>query len=741
VAAHAAHPRSLSIASVVAVVVAVGLLAAGLSLAAYNEDLGRVEKLRDVTVQADILSGSVAAALAFDDARVAQEYLDALGANQDVEAAGVYDPNGKLVAGYARPGAAPPATDSAHAPALQGDHVVVSRPVVQSGAKLGSVYLRTVREPFARRAPRYGGIAMLVVMAALMLVVLGASNASLVKSHRQLKVEMAERAKTEQALRRSQEMEAQAQLEIVAERSRAAVRQSEQQLEFALRAGRLGSWAIDLKSGALQASEFFLANFGLGPQEAPADTKGLDRYIHPEDRDSLREVSDRATRDAAELETEYRTVGPDGQVRWILVRGRAVYDDDGTALRMTGVSMDTTARMREQTERQAIEEQLRQAQKVEAIGQLTGGVAHDFNNLLGVIVGNLDMLQDLVRSDPEGSELAQSALNAALRGAELTKRLLAVARQQPLAARVIDLNERLPGIVAMLQRTLGENIHLNTRLGDGLWAARADPSQVEDTLLNLAINARDAMPDGGTLTIETGNVTLDEHFAASRTEITPGDYVMLSVTDTGVGMAPEVIARATEPFFTTKPAGKGTGLGLSMIYGFAKQSGGHLSIYSEVGVGTTMRLFLPKAQTEEAGVEGARPTAATLSGGGESILVVDDNHELRQVSVRRLTRLGYRCREADNGPRALALLEAGERFDLLFTDIGLPDGISGYELAKLAGQRQPRLKVLFTTGYAKVHSRDGEEPPESDDMLRKPYRSEELAGKVRAILDARSQAA
>ena len=387
----------------------------------------------------------------------------------------------------------------------------------------------------------------------------------------------------------------------------------------------------------------------------------------------------------------------------------------------------------------ATEDQLRQAQKVEALGQLTGGIAHDFNNLLGVIVGNIDMLLDTLKTDPDRAELAEDALNAALRGAELTKRLLAVARQQPLTERVIDLNERLPELVAMLQRTLGAEIHISTSLAGDLWAARADPSQVADAVLNLAINARDAMPDGGALTIETANVTVDEVFLTAPSELAPGDYVMLSVTDTGMGMPADVIARAAEPFFTTKPPGKGTGLGLSMIYGFAKQSKGHLSIYSEVGLGTTIRLYLPKAQSEEAG--DADPAVVpkvkelARARGGESILVVEDNADLRRASVRRLTALGYKCQEAQSGPAALAMLDQGERFDLLFTDISLPDGILGPELAKLAEERQPGLKVLFTTGYAKVQKSSGEEQPHATYVLRKPYRNQELAESVRAALD------
>jgi PAS domain S-box-containing protein len=337
-------PAVARFAPVVAIGMAVGLLLIGLSMAVYNEDQSKVEKLREVTVQANILSGSVTAALAFDDSKLAQEYVDALGVNPDVEAAGVYDLPGNLAAGFGRAGAKPPATNTVRAPLLEGDHLVVSRPVIQDGTLLGSVYLRSVREPFGRRAARYGGIALLVVMAALIVAVLGVSNASLVEAQRKLRVEMEEREKTERALRLSREMEAAAQLEIAAQRSRAALRQSEQQLEFALHAGRLGSWAVDLETGALTASEFFRANFGLGPDDPLAREDDLEPYIHPEDRDSQRQVRERAIRDGTDLETEYRTRSPDGVMRWILVRGQAVYDEAGMANRIAGVSLDITAR-------------------------------------------------------------------------------------------------------------------------------------------------------------------------------------------------------------------------------------------------------------------------------------------------------------------------------------------------------------------------------------------------------------
>ena len=386
-------------------------------------------------------------------------------------------------------------------------------------------------------------------------------------------------------------------------------------------------------------------------------------------------------------------------------------------------------------EHRAIEQRLRQAQKMEAMGQLTGGVAHDFNNLLGVIVGNIDLLAEAVQHDPAQAELVEAALSSALRGAELTKRLLAFSRQQPLSTKVIDLNSRLPDMITVLRRTLGEAIQVVPHLGANLWPARSDPSQLEDALLNLAINARDAMPEGGTLTITTANVHLDERQAALQAEVQPGDYVTLSVTDTGVGMPPEVIERAIEPFFTTKELGKGTGLGLSMIYGFAKQSGGHLSIYSEVGVGTTVRLYLPRERPEESGAAALAAGQPEVPKGGETVLVVDDNAELRRVAVRQLTGLGYRVQESEDGPQALARLEAGEVYDLLFTDIGLPAGMNGFELAERAQAVLPDLKVLYTTGYGSFGRRNGNEEVDRALVLQKPYRNRDLAERVRAVLE------
>ncbi len=378
-------------------------------------------------------------------------------------------------------------------------------------------------------------------------------------------------------------------------------------------------------------------------------------------------------------------------------------------------------------------EVVRHAQRLEAMGQLTGGVAHDFNNLLGAILGHTEFLLDLLTERTEERELATEILDCTLSGAALTQRLLAFARRQPLQPAIIDLNEYLPVHVSLLQRTLGEIVTVAVALAPGLWLTHADPSQIVDVLLNLAINARDAMPHGGTLTIETANITLDTAYCTRNHGATPGDYVVLSVTDTGTGMPPDVLVRAMEPFFTTKPPGKGSGLGLSTIYGFARQSGGYFSIDSEVGKGTTVRLYLPSTQAGSTPAAPPHTRVSPLPRGSEAILVVDDNEAMRATAAHNLAALGYRVRLAADGPAALAILRAGERFDLLFTDVVMPNGLSGYQLAEAAQALQPSLPVLFTTGFAP--NEEGETGVRDANALRKPYRRRELAERVRAMLD------
>jgi CheY-like chemotaxis protein len=371
---------------------------------------------------------------------------------------------------------------------------------------------------------------------------------------------------------------------------------------------------------------------------------------------------------------------------------------------------------------------------MEAIGQLSGGLAHDFNNLLGVIIGNIECLLDTMADDPERADLAREVLDSALGGAELTRRLLAFGRRQSLSPQRIDLSAQMARHVSMLIRTLGKAIQVETVFADDLWPTRADPSQLGDALLNLAINARDAMPHGGVLTIETHNDRVWAEDAAREPEMAPGDYVVLAVSDTGVGMPPEVRDRAIEPFFTTKGPGAGSGLGLSMVYGFVRQSGGYLKINSEVGIGTTMRICLPRATGEDDPVA-PEPPRTSLPTGHETILVVDDSAEMRQVAERHLRFLGYAVLSAEHGPAALALLRAGAPVDLLFTDIAMPEGLTGFQLAEAACRMRPGLKVLFTTGYAGTQDTPGA-PDWQARLIRKPYRRPDLAEKIRAALTA-----
>jgi PAS domain S-box-containing protein len=393
----------------------------------------------------------------------------------------------------------------------------------------------------------------------------------------------------------------------------------------------------------------------------------------------------------------------------------------------------------EVAERMKAEESLRQAQKMEAVGQLTGGIAHDFNNLLTIIVGNIELLQ---RRLPDGHErlrrAAGHAMDAARRAATLTQRLLAFSRRQPLDPKPIDANKLVAGMSELLRRTLGETVMLETVLAGGLWRTQADPNQLENAIINLAVNARDAMPNGGKLTIETANTRLDEAYVEALAESVPsGQYVLVAVSDTGTGMDKATMERVFEPFFTTKEAGKGTGLGLSQVYGFVRQSSGHVRIYSEPGEGTTIKIYLPRLTgSDEEPAETSPKHPATIEGSGETILVVEDEPALRAYAVEALCDLGYRVLEAADGREALSIVEQHPEIALLFTDVVLTGGMNGRDLANAATRHKPDLPVLYTTGYtpnAIVHHGRLETGMH---LIGKPFTYAELAAKVRWMLDA-----
>jgi signal transduction histidine kinase len=380
-------------------------------------------------------------------------------------------------------------------------------------------------------------------------------------------------------------------------------------------------------------------------------------------------------------------------------------------------------------ERERAEAALRQAQRMEAIGQLTGGVAHDFNNLLTVVLGNIDLLELTGALDRESLERLTTMRAAAERGAALTVQLLAFARRQPLVPRDIDLNAVVSEMNDLLQSALGSRVRIETRLDRALWHGMVDPTQIELVILNLAINARDAMSGGGTLTISTGNVQLG---ASERDDAPPpGDYVMISVSDTGSGMTPEVLAKAFEPFFTTKPTGAGSGLGLSQVFGLARQSGGGVAIESQPGLGTTVRVYLPRAPLDAKGAGGSAPSVAPPRASLAVVMVVDDDQAVRSTVSQILSKLGYTVEQAESGEVALAAISAGRRIDLLLTDLAMPD-MAGSEVARRARELRPSLPVVFISGYADPEAIVGD--GRASRLVRKPFRPTDLATQIEAAL-------
>jgi signal transduction histidine kinase len=394
------------------------------------------------------------------------------------------------------------------------------------------------------------------------------------------------------------------------------------------------------------------------------------------------------------------------------------------------------AGVRDLTERKKAEARLSQAQKMETVGQLVGGVAHDFNNLLMAMQLNLELANMLASDRPEAAECITVALNAVDRGAELTRRLLAFSRQQPLEPKVINANDLVGDMMKLMHRLLQENIETRASLEAKLWAVEVDPGQLEAALLNLVVNARDAMPDGGRLRIETCNVVLGAEEAASHEDVAPGEYVRITVRDTGTGMKPEVLARAFDPFFTTKGVGKGSGLGLSMVYGFVKQSGGHVTIQTEVGTGTSVMLHFRRAHATPSAPAARSPGSETVRPGHETILLVEDDADVRLTVERLLKSLGYMVVTAADGPAAVEIIVGGLRPDLLLADVVLPKGMSGKDVSEAVAARVPTCRILFMSGYTEDAVMHHGRLDEGVVLLSKPFPREVLASKVRELLDA-----
>ena len=466
-----------------------------------------------------------------------------------------------------------------------------------------------------------------------------------------------------------------------------------------------------------------------------ADVEGHVRYVNDAARELLGE-------DCSELVAELLgcSVGEGTPAPIEVIKGKELRQAE---MRVVPMEWDGKpaylASVRDVTDRRRMEAQLAQSQKMESLGQLTGGIAHDFNNILQIILGRAELMEELLDESSPMRKHATSIRHATERGATLIRRLLAFARRQPLKLAAVDVNRLIGQLDVMGRRTLGEDIEMRIVLTPDLPPATCDDSQLESAILNLCVNARDAMPNGGRLMIETGALTVEEGASSLLVDLDPGDYIQIAVSDTGSGMSPEVAREAFEPFFTTKEPGKGTGLGLSMVYGLMKQLGGTVKIYSEVGVGTTIKLFLPVAGGAQAAATPIGPETS-VKGGGETILVVEDDEMVRDSVADQLTALNYHVITATNGPEALDILAADGAIDLLFTDVIMPGGLNGSQLADLAKSERPDIKVLFTSGYTERAAVFTEKLPDGSELLSKPYRNEELARRVRNILTRSSGA-
>ncbi|KRB79729.1 histidine kinase [Sphingomonas sp. Root710] len=556
--------RRLTVSPLIALLVALALLIGAFALAIQNDRLGKAEKLRQASVQAQVLASSLAAPLAFDDENATREYLRALRADAAIQAAAAYDERGKFVAGFAQAGNAVPPNGQLTAPAFQGRDLIVTAEVAQDGSRIGMVYLRSSIESGLRRAMRYIGIALIIVFASFLVGLLGAAYASLRRAHEQLQAETASREKAEAALR--------------------------------------------------------------------------------------------------------------------------------------------------------------QSQKMEAMGQLTGGVAHDFNNLLMVASGGLELLERT--SDPARRERLTSGIRQAVdRGAKLTQQLLTFARRSPLKPEIVDLAGRIHGMDELLNRSLREDVKIAFDLADNLWPIEVDPSQLEVAILNMALNARDAMPDGGTIRISARNRTLDDG----------RDCILLEIADTGTGIAPDKLNQIFEPFFTTKGVGQGTGLGLSQVYGFAKASGGEIQAESELGKGTVMRLLLPRT-TKAMSQPESRPTRpqARAAARRNALLVEDDDTVAAMVGTM-LDDLGFDHNRVGSADAALKRMESGGKVDLVLSDMVMPGEMSGLDLVRVIGRKWPGIPAVLMTGYSDAASAASAEGVR---LLHKPYRIDALAAEIEAAIKA-----
>ena len=518
-----------------------------------------------------------------------------------------------------------------------------------------------------------------------------------------------------------------------------ALRQSQKGLADAQRIAQMGSWEFDIEAGKLSASDETYRIFGHESSGTELTYQSMVDQVHPDDRHVIDEVADELRRGREELDSEYRLILPNDDVRVVRSVVRMETDPETNSRRIIGTIQDVT-------QTQKTEQALRQAQKMETVGQLAGGVAHDFNNILGIVMGNLELAEMELENPKAARSFLQSALKGTERGAALTSRLLSFARRgggdEKHTTEPTDVNDVIREIESLVARTITSSIAVDTQLAEGIWLTEINQGDLQDVILNLALNARDAMPDGGNLSITTSNKVLDDEYVKLNPGGRPGEHVLITVSDNGTGMKPEVLEHVFEPFYSTKAEGKGTGLGLSMVYAFCNHSGGHVGAYSSVGIGTTFNLYLPRSDPF-AGRQGlsADAEAAMLPRGHERVLVVDDEPELVDIARVHMEKLGYTVVTAESGAEAIDILKAEPNIDLVFSDVVMPGGVDGYGLARAATAINPALKVLLTSGYVGKHIDDWDQQGSLEhqltlNRLSKPYTQAELAYRIRESLDA-----
>jgi len=777
-------PMKRKLRLVIMVTSTLALLLACSAFVVHDSIALRRHMVSELASEADVLAVRAVSLLNGDDPKPAEEVLAGVRDDLDIVCAAVYGADGKLFGSYQRPGRkafGPPSTAQAKGHRFWSSHLIANSKVVRDQQHVGSVYLESDLQAVRSLLTHHLIIASIVVLTASALTLLLTGRLQRLVTDPFLKLTNLAQAVTQQkdytarapkssddevgklidafnemleqiqerdkALRKAnddlekrvQERTQLLQRELF-ERMKTEENLWESQRTLSTLMSNLPGAAYRCRNDLERTMEFISEGSHELTGYRPADLIQnaaccYAQLIHPEDQKRAWQETQAAVEAKRPFKLIYRIIAANTQEKWVWEQGMGVFSDDGKLLALEGFISDMTDRKRAEEERKRAEEQLRQAQKMEAVGRLAGGVAHDFNNVLTVITGYCDMLlRRTDDSDPLHKNVDEIG-KAATRAASLTRQLLAFSRKQVLQPKVLELNEVVAGMQKMLRRLIGEDVEFRTSFADSLGLVKTDPGQIEQVILNLAVNARDAMPQGGTLTIETGNVTIDQASIGQKREITPGEYVMLAVTDTGVGMTEAVRAHLFEPFFTTKGLGKGTGLGLATSYGIVRQSGGYIEVYSEPDHGSTFKIFLPRVD-EALPVQSPEPKDDALPQGKETLLMVEDEVAVRELSALILRECGYTVLEAGNGIEGLQVAQADRegKIDLVISDIIMPQ-LGGQEMVARLQKRTPDVKVLFTSGYTDDALVNHGVLDRRVAFLEKPFSPKQLAIKVREVLD------